>query len=381
MKIVKLPNEFDFKRLFSQIGSSKAGVDIMYKKSNINFFYLHDIKTPAANILKQDALSIGAELVVPKDTICCTEKEVDAILIVTDKQLETLIKKEKIQPFGLKELSAKLAKFQNLKKSQLKVMGIINANDDSFYELSRFRGKNAIKAIEKMIEDKADIIDIGGVSSRPGSVGVSEDEEFKRVKPVIDEIYKHKLHDKIIFSIDSYSPKNIKYALDHGFSIVNDITGLSSDEVCKLISSYDATAIIMHMQKRPKDMQEDPTYENVVLEIDDFFQHRIAKAKEFGIKDIILDVGIGFGKTLKHNLILIKHQKHFLKFGYELLVGASRKSMIDNIVPSLPSDRLAGTLTLHLEAIKQGASIIRVHDVKEHIQAFKVQQYLNEVLI
>jgi dihydropteroate synthase len=139
----------------------------------------------------------------------------------------------------------------------------------------------------------------------------------------------------------------------------------------------------MHKKGTPKDMQKNPFYENVVLEVDEFFSKRIEKAKSFGIKDIILDVGIGFGKRLEDNLALIKHMEHFLHFGYELLIGASRKSMIDMImqkegITTTPGERLPGTLILHTEAVRNGASIVRCHDVKEHFQALRVYEELKE---
>lgn len=132
----------------------------------------------------------------------------------------------------------------------------------------------------------------------------------------------------------------------------------------------------MHMKGSQKDMQEDPTYENVTKDVDEFFACRVDKAKSFGIRDVILDVGIGFGKTLEHNIELIKNHGYFLHFGYPLLIGASRKSMIDRILPSSIECRLPGTLVAHLMAVKNGASIIRCHDVKEHVQAVKVFEAL-----
>jgi len=254
----------------------------------------------------------------------------------------------------------------------IRIMGIINANDDSFFEDSRFLKEDAISKIECMISDGATIIDIGAVSSRPGADIVSADEELKRFKPIADIIQKKGLYTKAIFSIDSYTPSVIEYALKSGFSYVNDITGLENDEVCRLVAHYNATAIIMHMQGRPQDMQNKPTYSNILEEVNVFFRERIAKAKRFGIEKIILDVGIGFGKTLEHNLKLINKLNYFTSFGYELLIGASRKSMIDSISSAKVNDRLAGTLVLHVEALRKGASIVRVHDVFEHNQAMEV---------
>lgn len=266
-------------------------------------------------------------------------------------------------------------------KDKTKVMGVLNINEDSFFNGSRFDGAEALLHVKKMIEEGADIIDLGGVSSRPGSIGISDEEELKRIQPIVDMIEKEKLHEKVEFSLDSYSPLCIEYALKRGFSIVNDITALQNDEVAKLVAKYDATVVLMHMIGTTKNMQDKPRYENIILEIDEFFKQRIEKAKRFGVKKIVLDVGIGFGKTLNHNLLLIKHHTDFLHFGYPLLIGASRKSMIDMICKSSVKQRLPGTLAIHLKAVENGASIVRVHDVKEHVQALSVQKSINEALI
>jgi dihydropteroate synthase len=162
---------------------------------------------------------------------------------------------------------------------------------------------------------------------------------------------------------------------------VNDITGLANDGVAKLAGAYGAIVCIMHMQGDPKTMQQHPHYEDVMGEVDSFFKQRIEKAKSFGIEKIILDVGIGFGKTVEHNLVLLKHQGHFLRFGYPLLVGASRKSLINTLSPSGVEERLGGTLALHLEALRNGASIVRCHDVFEHVQAVRVMEALEETLV
>lgn len=262
---------------------------------------------------------------------------------------------------------------------QTKIMGVLNANEDSFFKNSRFSNLEASQKIEKMIEDGANIIDIGAVSSRPGSISVSEDIELERIKDIVNTIYTNKYYERVDFSIDSYAPKVIEYVLNHGFKIVNDITGLENDEVCKIASIYNAQVIIMHMQNNPTNMQETPYYDDVILDIDKYFNNQINKAKSFGINNIVLDVGIGFGKTLEHNLKLLNKLSSFKHFGYELLIGASRKSMINMITPATIEERLPGTLAIHLESIKNGASIIRCHDVKEHYQAIKVFEAINNI--
>ena len=378
MKCHKLSSQSDVKKLFHTLDVTHEGSAIMAQKSHLHLIYIQDLKTPAANILKQDALSLGADLAVPKDTITCKYPHVDAILIANDKQLKALIRKEKAQPFGLKELAKKLAEFTfETPCDAFTIMGVINANEDSFFKESRFVGDSALEHIESMIDEGASIIDLGGVSSRPGSLCVSETEELARLKPIIDLIYTKNMYERAHFSLDSYAPLCLQYALDKGFTIINDITALHRDEVAKIAAHYDATVVLMHMQGTPLTMQKEPLYDNVILEVDDFFKERIEKATAFGVKKLILDVGIGFGKTVTHNLQLLKHHEHFLHFGYPLLVGASRKSMIDSIVPTPITERLAGTLALHLKAFEHGASILRVHDVKEHFQALSVLRALH----
>ena len=371
MRIYKIDN-VDIEKEMKKLNVDKAGITIMKKKAYLNFFYIKDIYCGAANILKQDALSIGAELAVPNGSADCKVKYHNAILICNDKQLEILSNKEKSQPYKLKLLASFLSQYINKQNFPTKIMGVINANDDSFFSGSRFKGKDALKAIEKMIEEGADIIDIGGVSSRPGSEYCGVEEELKRVTPIIKEIYNKNLYQKVVFSIDSFAPEVIDLALNNGFKIANDITGLANDEVAKVVGKYNAKVCIMHIKGIPKNMQNNPFYENVILEVDKYFEERIEKALKYGIEDIILDVGIGFGKRLEDNLQLIKHLGHFKRFGYELLIGASRKSMIDKIIPTPVEERLAGSLTIHLEAVRNGATIIRCHDVKEHKQAIEV---------
>ncbi len=376
MKIQAISSNIDIQKYLKALRVESGGVKILEKKSSLIMIELKELHVGAANILKQDALSVGADLAVPKGVIVGEPKSVDALLLATPRELEHLAKKEKAQPFGLKELATYLQAYLRIKQSKPKIMGIINANDDSFYSGSRFRGERAISQIEQLLQDGADIIDIGAVSSRPGAAFVDEDEELERLKSIVDVIYEQRLYEKAPFSIDSYAPKVLEYVLDRGFSIVNDITGFRDDRVCEVTAKYGATAVIMHMQGTPQTMQNNPSYEDVVDEVYSFFCKQIAKVQSYGIKDIVLDVGIGFGKTLQHNLELLRHLKHFQILGYPLLVGVSRKSLIDKITPSDVSRRLGGTLALHLKAIEEGASIIRVHDVYEHYQALKVTQAL-----
>lgn len=379
MFVEKLSNSIDIKKYLKRLGVDDGGVSILALKAKTHIIYIRDLNVGGANILKQDALSIGADLAVPRGTVLAKTPKVECILIATTAQLKILSKKELVQPFGLKELAYILTKFLSIKDTKnIEVMGIINANDDSFFRASRFVGIDAIFKIKKMIADGANIIDIGAVSSAPNTQAVSAEDELKRVKPIIDSIKNEDLYKSVKFSIDSYEPLVIEYALKSGFKIVNDITGLKNDEVCKICAKYKATVIIMHMQGKPETMQNNPTYDNLLSDVYTFLEGRCDKADRFGIEDIIIDVGIGFGKTLQDNLTLIKHLEHFKGLKKDILIGVSRKSMIGKIDNSDVQNRLGGTLALHLEAMKNGASILRVHDVYEHVQAIKITNALND---
>ena len=236
----------DTKKFYENLGCDSGGISILSKKSKLHTLYIKNMHVGAANILKQDALSIGADLAVPSGVIIARDKYVDAVLIGTTKHFEILSRKELAQPFGLKDLAKTLKDYVKEINFKTKIMGVLNANEDSFFKSSRFDSKEASLRIEKMIEDGADIIDIGAVSSRPGSIAVEPKIELERIKDIVDTIYSNKYCEKVDFSIDSYEPLVIDYVLNKGFKIVNDITGLQNDEVCRLTSKYNATAVTLY---------------------------------------------------------------------------------------------------------------------------------------
>jgi len=380
VRLYRIDSPADKRAFLKKLGCDAGGVSIMARKMETMLFVIKEIPAGAANVLKQDALALGAELAVPIGVVTCKASHYDVVLMGTRRQLEYLVKKEKKQPFGLKQLAESLESFLKQRPFQTKIMGVINANDDSFYPGSRYKERAAVEAIMRMIEEGADIIDVGGVSSRPGSEPVTPEEELSRLKPVLDSIRSERLTEKALFSIDSYSPETVSYALECGFGIVNDITGMQNEAIGVLAREYGAKLVMMHMQGSPKTMQKNPTYEHVVLDVDAFFEERIQRAEAIGLtKDaLILDVGIGFGKKLAHNLMLLKNLDHFTHFGCEMLIGASRKSMIDKIVSTPVEERLPGTLAIHLEALRRCASIIRCHDVKAHRQAITVYEAIEK---
>ncbi len=376
MDIYRVDAPADAAAFLKRLGCDRGGVFIMAKKMETMLFAVRGLSCGAANILKQDAISVGADLALPKGTVSCDRESYDGLLMGTRRQIEALIEKEKVQPLGLKRLAESLTTFMRTPHKDVRIMGVINANDDSFYPASRFRESAAVAAIWKQVQEGADIIDIGAVSSRPGSEPVPADEELLRIVPIVDAIKREGLLSRVKFSIDSYTPEVVAYALENGFGIVNDITGLSDESIGVLAKEFCAKLVIMHMQGTPLTMQQNPTYENVVLEVDRFFEERIDRALALGLdeRELILDVGIGFGKRLEHNLMLLKNLEHFGRFGCELMIGASRKSMIDRISPAPVEKRLPGTIALHLQAVRRGAEIVRCHDVGEHRQALAVYE-------
>jgi dihydropteroate synthase len=254
------------------------------------------------------------------------------------------------------------------------IMGVLNVTPDSFSDGGLFFSeKKAIEHALRLIEDGADIIDIGGESTRPGSEPVSVEEEIRRTIPVIKAISRE---IKVPISIDTYKSEVAKHALDAGASIVNDISGLRFDpEMPKVVSEYKVPVIIMHIKGRPKDMQQNPVYEALIPEIMDYLRISIRLANKFGIPDdkIIIDPGIGFGKTFEHNLEIIKNLKEFTLLGKPIAVGVSRKAFIGKILGDVPpSERLEGTAAAVAISIFNGANIVRVHDVKEMARVAKV---------
>ncbi len=366
------------KEELESLGCDKQGLHILHAKEKIFSFLIKDLKTPAAHILKQESLAVGADFALPKDAILYQKPSYCGILMLTRSQSKPLLRKLSAQPFGLKEIAKDLQKHMHTHFFPSQIMGIVNLTPDSFYADSRKCGKEAELRIIEMIEEGVHIIDIGAISTRPGSDSISETEEMRRLSGILDFIQAENIAKRVALSIDTTTPKVAHHCLELGFSIVNDITGFHNPLMLQAISGYDCTCVAMHMQGNPKEMQQNPQYQNLFLEIEDFFAKSIESLQHHGINNIILDVGIGFGKTLEHNCALIKNIGHFLHFGCPLLIGASRKSMIDKIFPCSVDERLAGTLAIHLEALRNGASIIRCHDTKEHLQALSVQNAITQ---
>jgi len=250
------------------------------------------------------------------------------------------------------------------------LMGVLNVTPDSFSDGGRFLDFDiAVEHAREMVEDGADILDIGGESTRPGSESVSEAEELGRVLPVIEKLVGEV---NVPVSIDTCKPGVADECLKAGAHMLNDITGLTDRRMIEVAAEHGVPAVAMHMKGTPKNMQQNPVYGDVVAEIIEFLGGRVGAARDAGVEDVIVDPGIGFGKTTEHNLQILKRLGEFRSLGCPVLVGPSRKSFIGNVTGLPVDERLEGTLAAVAVAAMNGADIIRVHDVRECRRAAQV---------
>jgi len=271
-------------------------------------------------------------------------------------------------------------KDRNLVLSKPIIMGILNITPDSFFDGGRYSTEESILLqVGKMIDDGASIIDIGAVSTRPGAEEISIEHELERLHKVLLIIIKR--FPDVIISIDTYRSQVAKTVIENGAHIINDISGgLFDNNMIQVIAKYKVPFIIMHIQGTPENMQHNPEYKDVVKEVKLFFDHQKEKLKQLGVtKNIILDPGFGFGKTLEHNNELLFHLKSFKDMGYPVLAGISRKSMINNVLKTKPQNALNGTTVLNTIALLNGANILRVHDVKEAKEAIGLVEFYKDI--
>ncbi len=334
------------------------------------------------NIIRAEALKNGMSAVVSDEILLLNAAKGELLLGGTAFQYEMLIRALGNSLLNCSEIALKIKKivynygidnFEREIKGKIFnfgeksfVMGILNITEDSFSDGGKYI--NADKAIEraiKMVEDGADILDIGAESTRPGAIPVSEEEELERIVPIVEKLSKLV---KVPISIDTYKSEVAKYSLRAGADIINDITGLKGEStMAEVVSDNDAYVIIMHMQGTPQTMQSNPEYQDVVSDICLDLKESFSIAEIAGIKKekVIIDPGIGFGKSTNHNLEIIKRVGEFKIFGAPILIGASRKSMIGNVLNLPVNERVEGSLAVAASSVMNGASIIRVHDVKE----------------
>lgn len=375
-----------------EIGPSDRGRSIMAPKMVHRVIRVDGLDTRAANILKQNMLSIGGEVSLPREVFDYGDKKVPAVIAGTLKHFRALISRLKEQPFGLKVLAAELEEvlgpaFREEERvlvlkgreyyldQRTLVMGIVNVTPDSFSDGGKYyQTRAAVEHGLRLVEEGADILDVGGESTRPGSDFISLDEELRRVMPVLEELVERA---GVPVSVDTTKAEVARRALDAGCAMVNEISAMRLDpDMLPLVVERGVPFCLMHMQGMPKDMQVRPHYDDVVGEIAAFLRNRAEAAVEAGAdpSNIIVDPGIGFGKTLEHNLEILRRLPELKSLGYPLLLGTSRKSFIGMILDLPVEERLEGTAASVALGVAGGADIVRVHDVREMVRVVRVAE-------
>jgi dihydropteroate synthase len=365
-----------------KIGVEPYGIASMgTKMSHLNLL-IEGLKPKVANIIKQEMLSLGGDAAVSRGAVDCSIEKTDVLIMGTKKQILRFIEKVALQPFGLKAIASDLRELlRNLSKEsfQLKtprraidlsgrtlVMGVINATPDSFSDGGTINSEEeGLRQAMKLLGEGADILDVGGESSRPGAEPVPLREELRRVVPLIRRIARE---TGIPVSIDTTKAEVARQAIDAGAEIINDITALRGDgRMARVAASAGVPVILMHMRGTPSSMQiGNLAYASLIGEILDFLEDRIEKASSSGIQteNLVIDPGIGFGKGVDDNLRLLRHLGEFKALGRPICVGVSRKHFTGKITGvTRPAERIEGTAAAVTAAILNGASIIRVHDV------------------
>lgn len=380
-RILYLTSPQEVKAELDRIGTDPYGISAMVPKAVHLNLLLEKLECRAANILKQEMLSIGGDVAVARGSVSCTIDSTDALIMGTRKQVSTLADKLSSQPFGLRDISKNIqAALSNLEKTDFRlntprrtinigertlIMGILNVTPDSFSDGGRYNVPHlAVDRALRMEDEGADILDIGGESSRPGSVRVSSEEELDRILPVLEKLCGR---ISIPISIDTMKSGVARHAVQAGAEIINDISALTFDpEMAGVAARFKTPVVLMHMRGTPETMQKgDLSYPSLRADIISFLRERLHAAVEGGInpENIIIDPGFGFGKSLQDNLKLLKYLREFKIFGQPLLIGVSRKAFTAKVTGAEDSIRLEGGAAAVTAAILNGANIIRVHDI------------------
>ncbi len=378
--ILRVETSEEAKSELLKTGCSKPGAELMGKKARHYCIQVENLTSPQLLILKQELLAIGGECAIPSQALVQKVESGKAILMGTTRHFEILKEKLSHQQFGLAELGEEIVemieRFERRKfliklpKGELElgdepvIMGILNLTPDSFYDGGKYLDpEQALDRAFEMVEEGAKIIDVGGESTRPGSEPVPLDEELKRVMPVLEKLGA-KLRGAFI-SIDTQKAEVAQRAVDAGASIINDISALGTDpKIAEVASKSGAGLVLMHIKGTPKDMQKNPTYDDLFSEVIGFLRERIQRAKDAGVDEekIIVDPGIGFGKTVEHNLLLVRDLWKLRVFGRPILLGPSNKSFIGAVLNAEKDDRFEGTAASVVAGILAGADIVRVHE-------------------
>ena len=369
------------------LGVHPASIEIFTNKAEIIPLKLVNIRTPAANIIKQEMLAAGGDCAIPAGCVVCKTERVDAILLGTRKHYKRLlVKLRAMDYFGLTALADELAVMldtqtpstlladgRRITYEKTRVMGIINVTPDSFFTPSRAEEDLLLRA-ERMLADGADILDLGGESTRPGSAPVGAVQEQERVLPAVAAL--RKAFGQAIISVDTYRAETARLALAEGADIINDITALTGDAAMQpLVCRTKTPVVLMHMRGTPADMQNKCQYDNVVDEVAAYLFERMRtlQAEGFAKDKVILDPGIGFAKNTQQNLLLMQGLKALTGHGAPVLLAASRKKVVGDVLGELAAEeRLDGTMATTCQAVFAGANMVRVHDVKENVRIIRM---------
>jgi dihydropteroate synthase len=392
MRILHINHPRDITRIMQDIKVDPYGIKIMSPKATTYLLKLNSISNICANILKQEMLSLGADAAVARGALTGAVKKTDCLLMGNLAQFAGLSRKLNKQPFGLNAISENITKAirnyrsdnltLSLKSQSLRlgrrtlIMGVVNATPDSFSGDGITSVSEAINLAQRFVKDGADIIDVGGESSRPGTRPVPLKEELKRTIPLIRALTK-KISTPV--SIDTCKHEVARQALDNGAAMINDISGLREARMAKIAAKYKAAVVLMHMKGNPRTMQNSPSYTSLMDEILRYLQEAIDRALEAGIdrNKIVVDPGIGFGKTVRDNLNILNNLNEFKILGRPILIGTSRKSFIGKIINAGPRKRIYATVSSCVLAARNGAHIVRTHDVREVSQALKILDAAN----
>ncbi len=390
IKVTKVYPDYNIIKyiLTNLIKSDSSGIVHMLPKMALSCFLIEGLTSYEANILKQESLSVGADLAISRKAILKNRKNEKTFLFATEKQLKKLMEKLKEQNLsGFKELIYAIDESYRPKIWRVRskkivldkpiLMGILNITPDSFSGDGLLSKEKALDRAEKLLLEGAQILDIGAESSRPGARRISEKQELDRLIPILKVVRKR--FPKAIISIDTYKPSVAKLACEEGADIINDITGLRSPEMRAIVKKYKSGAVIMHMKANPRVMQICPVEKDVIAVVYEYLKRRVKNAVADGIDPdcIVVDPGIGFGKKWEDNYKLLAFVSVFSSIR-PVLIGASLKSFIGFLTKAEVSERLPGTIAANLYAYSRGASIFRVHNVREHQQAFQVWEKLRE---
>jgi dihydropteroate synthase len=380
-RVLHIATPLDAERELRLINVDSGGIGMMAAKMLTRCVKFTDLQCRQANILKQEMLALGGDAAVARGTVACSIESTDVILIGTEKQLLALCGKLAPQPFGLPTLAAELKKtlqhatqrpqFWRVGRRELSltrplIMGILNVTPDSFSDGDLYSDQErAIDHALQMVADGADIIDIGGESTRPGAATVSAEDELKRVMPVITALAGR---TPCPISIDTWKSPVARAAMEAGAEIINDISGFSFDPLmASVAASTGAGVVLMHTRGKPQTMQHEVVYADLVGEVIHSLRQSLAMAGDAGVETerIAVDPGIGFGKLAAHNLEILRRLSEFTSLGLPLLAGTSRKSFIGKVLGRGADQRSYGTAATVALAVQGGADILRVHDVRE----------------